>query len=606
MESRADMPTPTANIRNFCIIAHIDHGKSTLADQFLLKTGTISERDIKAQTLDSMDLERERGITIRMHPVTIYHDLNGTKYELNLIDTPGHVDFNYEVSRSLAACEGAILLVDAFQGVQAQTVANAFLAMDAGLKIIPTLNKIDLPHARPDFVIGEMETAVLTDPTEVMRVSGKAGIGIEEMLAAVVERVPPPSGNPDAPVKALIYNSHFDTYKGVVVYIRMVDGRIKPGQKIKLMRTGREYAITEMGQFRPEMQKCDELAAGQVGYFTANIKNIEYVNIGDTVTDAANPTVEPLAGYKEPKPMVYSGLYPVNNNEFEDLREALGKLKLNDSSFTYSPEVSDGLGFGFRCGFLGMLHREIIQQRLEQDSDLNLVQTAPNVTYEIKKKDGTVVTVHGPQDVPDAGLIEEFREPIVKISFLIPAENIGILMQMCTDRRGTFVRTEYLSQQRVILVYEMPLAEVIYDLYDKLKSVTHGYGTMDYEVLGFRAADLVKMDILVHGQKVDALSVIVHRSSAERRGRLILKKLREEISRHLFEVALQAAIGARVVARENIAAMRKNVTAKCYGGDITRKRKLWAKQAEGKKRMKQIGQVEVPQEAFLAVLEQDE
>jgi GTP-binding protein LepA len=451
-----------------------------------------------------------------------------------------------------------------------------------------------------------METAVLTDPADVMRVSAKSGIGIEEMLAAVVERVPPPSGDANAPVKALIYNSHFDTYKGVVVYIRMMDGRIKPGQKIRFMRTGREYSITEMGQFRPGMEKCDELAAGQVGYFTANIKNIEYVNIGDTVTDAANPTAEPLAGYKEPKPMVYSGLYPVNNNEFEDLREALGKLKLNDSSFTYSPEVSDGLGFGFRCGFLGMLHREIIQQRLEQDSDLNLVQTAPNVTYEIKKKDGTVVTVHGPQDVPDAGLIEEFREPIVKISFLIPAENIGVLMQMCTDRRGSFVRTEYLSQQRVILVYEMPLAEVIYDLYDKLKSVTHGYGTMDYEVLGFRAADLVKMDILVHGQKVDALSVIVHRTNAERRGRLILKKLREEISRHLFEVALQAAIGARVVARENIAAMRKNVTAKCYGGDITRKRKLWAKQAEGKKRMKQIGQVEVPQEAFLAVLEQDE
>jgi GTP-binding protein LepA len=600
------MPTPPANIRNFCIIAHIDHGKSTLADQFLLKTGAVSERDIKAQTLDSMDLERERGITIRMHPVTIYHEQGGTRYELNLIDTPGHVDFNYEVSRSLAACEGAILLADAFQGVQAQTVANAFLAMDAGLKIIPTLNKIDLPHARPDFVIGEMETAVLTDPAEVLRVSGKTGQGVDELLAAVVDRVPPPAGDPAAPVKALIYNSHFDTYKGVVVYIRMVDGVVRPGHKIKLMRTGREYTITEMGQFRPEPTKVEGLSAGQVGYFTANIKNIDNVNIGDTVTDAANPTAEPLAGYKEPKPMVYSGLYPVNNNEFEDLREALGKLKLNDSSFTYTPEVSDGLGFGFRCGFLGMLHREIIQQRLEQDSDLNLVQTAPNVTYEILKKDKTVVTVHGPQDVPDAGLIEEFREPIVRISFLIPAANIGDLMGMCTERRGTFVRTEYLSQQRVILVYEMPLAEVIYDLYDKLKSVTHGYGTMDYEVLGFRAADLVKMDILVHGNKVDALSLIVHRANAERRGRIVLKKLREEIDRHLFEVALQAAVGARVIARENIAAMRKNVTAKCYGGDITRKRKLWAKQAEGKKRMKQIGQVEVPQEAFLAVLESDD
>ncbi len=600
------MPTPTANIRNFCIIAHIDHGKSTLADQFLLKTGTVSERDIKAQTLDSMDLERERGITIRMHPVTIYHEHNGTKYELNLIDTPGHVDFNYEVSRSLAACEGAILLADAFQGVQAQTVANAFLAMDANLKIIPTLNKIDLPHARPDFVIGEMEQALMVNPDEVMRVSGKTGEGVEDLMAAIIDRVPPPPGDADAPLKALIYNSHFDTYKGVVVYVRMMDGQLKMGQKIKLMRTGREYAITEIGQFRPGMEKCEGLSAGQVGYFTANIKNIEFVNIGDTVTDAHNPTAEPLAGYKEPKPMVYSGLFPVNNNEFEDLREALGKLKLNDSSFTFQPEVSDGLGFGFRCGFLGMLHREIIQQRLEQDSDMNLVQTAPNVTFEIKKRDGTVMTVHGPQEVPDAGLIEEFREPIVRISFLIPAGNIGDLMGMCTERRGTFVRTEYLSQQRVILVYEMPLAEVIYDLYDKLKSVTHGYGTMDYEVLGYKPADLVKMDILVHGQKVDALSVIVHRASAERRGRLILKKLREEIDRHLFEVALQAAIGARVVARENIAAMRKNVTAKCYGGDITRKRKLWAKQAEGKKRMKQIGQVEVPQEAFLAVLESDD
>lgn len=597
------MPTPTTLIRNFCIIAHIDHGKSTLADQFLLKTGTISEREMRAQTLDSMDLERERGITIRMHPVTIYHEHNGQKYELNLIDTPGHVDFNYEVSRSLAACEGAILLADAFQGVQAQTVANAFLAIDANLKLIPTLNKIDLPHARPEFVIGEMEQALMVDPDEVMKVSAKTGVGVEELLDVVIDRVPAPNGDPEAPLKALIYNSHFDTYKGVVVYIRMIDGQLKMGQRVRLMRTGREYVITDIGQFRPGMTRCDELSAGQVGYFTANIKNIQDVNIGDTVTDAFNPTAEPMAGYKEPKAMVYSGLYPVNNNEFEDLREALGKLKLNDSSFTFTPEVSDGLGFGFRCGFLGMLHREIIQQRLERDCELNLVQTAPNVTYEILKNDGETVQVHGPQDVPDAGFIQEFREPIVRISFLIPAGNIGDLMGMCTERRGTFVRTEYLSPQRVILVYEMPLAEVIYDLYDKLKSVTHGYGTMDYEVIGYRTADLVRMDILVHGNRVDALSIIVHRSTAERRGRKVLQKLREEIDRHLFEVALQAAIGARIIARETIAAMRKNVTAKCYGGDITRKRKLWAKQAEGKKRMKQIGQVEVPQEAFLAVLE---
>lgn len=597
------MPTPTSNIRNFCIIAHIDHGKSTLADQFLLKTGTVSERDIKAQTLDSMDLERERGITIRMHPVTIYHKHDGQEYELNLIDTPGHVDFNYEVSRSLAACEGAILLVDAFQGVQAQTVANAFLAIDADLKLIPTLNKIDLPHARPDFVVGEMEQALMIDPAEVLRVSAKAGLGIDELLAAVVERIPSPAGDPDAPLKALIYNSHFDTYKGVVVYCRLMDGTVKPGQKVRLMRTGREFAVTEVGRFRPGMEKCDSLAAGQVGYFTANIKTIQDVNIGDTVTDASAPAAEPLPGYKEPKPMVYSGLYPVNNNEFEDLREALAKLKLNDSSFVYAPEVSDGLGFGFRCGFLGMLHRDIIQQRLERDSELDLVQTAPNVTYEIVKQNDEVIQVHGPQDVPDGGGIKEFREPIVKISFLIPAANVGDLMQMCHERRGTFVRTEYLSPQRVILVFEMPLAEVIYDLYDKLKSVTHGYGTMDYEVVGFRPADLVRLDILVHHNRVDALSVIVHRSQSERRGRAVLKKLREEIDRHLFEVALQAAIGGRIVARETIAAMRKNVTAKCYGGDISRKRKLWSKQAEGKKRMKAIGQVEVPQEAFLAVLE---
>ncbi|MCX8138499.1 MAG: translation elongation factor 4 [Thermogemmata sp.] len=599
------MPTPTFQIRNFCIIAHIDHGKSTLADQFLLKTGTLQEREMREQALDSMDLERERGITIRMHPVTLYYTYGGREYELNLIDTPGHVDFHYEVSRSLAACEGAILLVDAFQGVQAQTVANAFLAMEANLKIIPVLNKIDLPQARPEHVIAEMEQALLIDPAEVLRVSAKTGLGMDELMAAVIERIPPPQGSVEQPLRALVYNSHFDTYKGVVVYVRIMDGQLRVGQKVRFMRTGREFVVTEVGRFRPGMTRCEELSAGEVGYFTANIKTLEYVNIGDTVTDALRPAAEPLPGYKEPKPMVFSGLYPVNNDDFEDLREALARLKLNDSSFTYQPEVSDGLGFGFRCGFLGMLHREIIQQRLERECDIELVQTAPNVTYEILKRDGTVVTVHGPQDVPDAGQIQEFREPIVRVSFLLPAENIGAIMQLCTDRRGTFVRTEYLSPKRVMLVYEMPLAEVIYDLYDKLKSITHGYGTMDYEFIGFRAADLVKLDILVHGNRVDALSVIVHRSQAERRGRAILKKLRDQIDRHLFEVALQAAIGSRIVARENIAPLRKNVTAKCYGGDITRKRKLWAKQAEGKKRLKQIGKVEVPQEAFLAVLEQE-
>jgi GTP-binding protein LepA len=600
-----EMPQ-TQYIRNFSIIAHIDHGKSTLADQLLLKTGAISQRDFRAQVLDSMDLERERGITIRMHPVTIHYTYKGKEYELNLIDTPGHVDFNYEVSRSLAACEGVILLVDAFQGVQAQTVANAYLAIEGNLTIVPALNKIDLAMARPDDVIAEMEQAVGVSKDEVLKVSGKSGIGIEELFAAIIERIPPPPGSVEAPLQALVYNSHFDTFKGVVVYVRIMEGVLKKGMRIKLMRGNTEHEVIELGQFRPAPTVCEELSAGQVGYFMAQIKTLSDVHIGDTVTDAANPTAQALAGYKEPKPMVYSGLYPVNNNDFEDLRESLAKLRLNDSSFVYQPEVSEGLGFGFRCGFLGMLHREIIQQRLERDSELELVQTAPNVTYEVLTRKGETVEIDNPQKVPDAGLIEEFREPIVKISFLLPAANIGDLMGLCSERRGVYVRTEYLSPTRAILVYEMPLAEVIYDLYDKLKSVTHGYGTMDYEFLAYRPADLVRLDVLVHHKRVDALSTIVHRSTADRRGRKLLKKLREEIDRHLFEVILQAAIGSRIIARESIAPMKKNVTAKCYGGDITRKRKLWAKQAAGKKRMKQIGQVDIPQEAFLAVLETDE
>ena len=598
--------TDTKYIRNFSIIAHIDHGKSTLSDQLLLKTGAISQRDFRNQVLDAMDLERERGITIRMHPVTVYHTHEGKKYELNLIDTPGHVDFNYEVSRSLAACEGAILLVDASQGVQAQTVANAYLAIEHDLTIVPVLNKVDLPIARPDEVIAEMEQAVGVQAGEVLRVSGKTGAGVDELFAAIIERVPPPPGDSAAPLKALVYNSHFDTFKGVVVYVRVMDGVLKKGQRIRMMRGQTEYDVSEMGQFRPAPTAVEELSAGQVGYFMAAIKNLADVHIGDTVTDAANPTATALAGYKEPKPMVFSGLYPVDNKDFEELREALGKLRLNDSSFTFQPEVSEGLGFGFRCGFLGMLHREIIQQRLERDSELELVQTAPNVTYEVLTRKGELLAIDNPQKPPDAGQIEEFREPIVRINFLLPATNIGDLMQLCSERRGVYVRTEYLSPTRAILVYEMPLAEVIYDLYDKLKSVTHGYGTMDYEFLGYRPADLVRLDVLVHHKRVDALSTIVHRATAERRGRRLLKKLREEIDRHLFEVILQAAIGSRIIARESIAPMKKNVTAKCYGGDITRKRKLWAKQAAGKKRMKQVGQVDIPQEAFLAVLETDQ
>ncbi len=590
-------------IRNFSIIAHIDHGKSTLCDQLLLKTGAISERDMRAQVLDSMDLERERGITIRMHPVTVYHQHKGQTYELNLVDTPGHVDFGYEVSRSLAACEGAILLVDSTQGVQAQTVATAYLAIEHDLTIVPVMNKIDMAISRPADCLAEMNTALGIKADEVLGASGKTGQGVDEVLAAVIERVPAPGGTPDAPLKALVYNSHFDTYKGVVVYVRVKDGTLRTGMRIKLMRGGTEHVVSEVGQFRPAATPCAALANGQVGFFTANLKNIAEVGIGDTVTDAFNVAAEPLQGYKEPKPMVFSGLYPTNNNDFENLREALAKLRLNDSSFSYQPENSEGLGFGFRCGFLGMLHREIIQQRLERDCDLDLIQTAPNVTYEILNRKGETLIIDNPQKIPDGGQIEEFREPFVRISFLLPAENIGAIMTLCHERRGVYNRTEYLSPTRAILVFEMPLAEVIYDLYDKLKSVTHGYGTMDYEIIAFRAADLVRLDLLVHHNRVEALSSIVHRSTAERRGRAMLKKLREEIDRHLFEVVLQAAIGARIIARENIAAMKKNVTAKCYGGDITRKRKLWAKQAAGKKRMKQVGQVALPQEAFLAVLE---
>ncbi|MEI7684661.1 MAG: translation elongation factor 4 [Planctomycetota bacterium] len=604
------MATDPSLIRNFSIIAHIDHGKSTLADQFLLKTKAISERDFNNQHLDSMDLERERGITIRMHPVTIFYTVgvgaDAKTYELNLIDTPGHVDFGYEVSRSLAACEGVILLVDAFQGVQAQTVANAFLAMENNLTIVPVLNKIDLPIARPDVIIAEMEQALGIDPETVLRASGKIGLGIEGVLNAVVERVPPPKCDLTVPTRALVYNSHFDTYKGVVVYVRVMDGKITKGQKIKLMMKGQEYTIMEIGQFRPVMTPINELIAGQVGYFMAQIKGLGEVHIGDTVTDALYPATEALSGYKEPKPMVFSGLYPVNNNDFEALREALAKLQLNDSSFSYMAESSEGLGFGFRCGFLGMLHREIIQQRLERDSEIDLVTTAPNVTYEILTRHGGIIVIDNPQKVPDAGQIEEFREPFCKISFLVPTENIGVIMQLCTERRGAYIRTEYLSPSRAILVYEMPLAEVIYDLYDKLKSATRGYGTMDYEITGYRPADLVRLDILVHGKRVDALSTIVFRQFAEYRGRKLVKKLREEIDRHMFEIAIQAAVGSRVIARETISAMRKNVTAKCYGGDITRKRKLLSKQAEGKKRMKQVGMVEIPQEAFLAVLESDQ
>jgi GTP-binding protein LepA len=599
------MPDPK-HIRNFCIIAHIDHGKSTLADQFLLQTGAITARDFRDQVLDDMDLERERGITIKASAVTLQHALDGVEYELNLIDTPGHVDFHYEVSRALAACEGAVLLVDATQGVQAQTVANAYAAIDAGLHIVPVVNKIDMGQARVDDVIGEMHTVLGIVPQEVLAASGRTGQGVPELLRSIVGRVPPPPGDPQAPLRALVFDSKYDDYRGVVTYIRVVDGRIARGERIRLMQAGREYEVMELGRFRPRMSPCDELLAGQVGYCIANIKSMSDVTIGDTVCDASRPPAQSLPGYKKPKPMVFCGLYPAQNTQYTELREALDRLALNDSSFVYQPETSEAMGFGFRCGFLGMLHMEIIQRRLERESALELVQTAPNVTYEILTRNGETLTIDSPTKVPDAGDIEEFREPIVSVSFILPAENIGAIMQLCEDRRGTYKKTEYLSTTRAILVYELPLAEVIYDMYDKIKSATRGYGTMDYDVIGYRANDLVRLDILVHAKRVDSLSTVVHRDQAERRGRALAKKLRGEIERHQFEIAIQASIGSRVIARETIAPMRKNVTAKCYGGDITRKRKLWAKQREGKKRMKQVGQVEIPQEAFLAVLKAEE
>jgi GTP-binding protein LepA len=590
-------------IRNFSIIAHIDHGKSTLADQLLLQSGAITQREFREQLLDDMDLERERGITIKARAVAINYKHEGQNYELNLIDTPGHVDFHYEVSRSLAACEGAILLVDATQGVQAQTVANAYAAINANLTIVPALNKIDMQAARPDEIREEIESTLGIDPSEVLAISGKTGLGVPDIFRAIIERVPQPPGDVNGPLRALIFDSKFDDYQGVVIYIRVVDGLLKIGQKIRLMAQGTEHEVINIGRFRPRETPCDDLGVGQVGYVTANIKKLSDVRIGDTITDAHRPAAEALPGYQEPSQVVYCGLFPATHNQFEDLRTALQKLSLNDASFTFEPESSDALGFGFRCGFLGMLHMEIVQQRLERESNLALVQTAPNVTYEILTKRGETLHISNPTRIPDPGEIEEFREPVARVNFIIPADCIGSMMQLCEDRRGIYLKTEYMTPTRAILSYELPLAEMIYDLYDKLKSSTRGYGTMDFEIIGFKDNDLCRLDVLVNGAKVDALSIVVHRGFAERRGRKLVKKLKAEIDRHQFEVAIQAAIGSRVVARESISALRKNVTAKCYGGDISRKRKLLEKQKEGKKRMKQVGNVEISQEAFLSVLD---
>lgn len=594
---------PIKNIRNFCIIAHIDHGKSTLADRLLERTGTVEVRKMKEQLLDGMDLERQRGITIKAKAVTLHYKFKGELYELNLIDTPGHVDFQYEVSRSLTCCEGALLLVDSFQGVEAQTVANAFAAMDHNLKIIPVINKIDLNHARVDEVSEEMEQILGIDVDDIVKCSGKAGIGIDELLEAIITRIPPPSGDPDKPLQAMVFDSHYDDYRGAITYVRLMTGKVQRGQKVRFLRVGATYDLLELGHFVPERKQCQTLVAGQVGYLICNIRSLKDVRIGDTVSVPSEEAAEPLPGYKPPKRMVYCGLYPSDGQEFTELRDALERLAINDPSFEFQPETSEALGFGFRCGFLGLLHMEIVQQRLEGECNLDLVQTAPNVTYEIVTRAGETLEIHRPQEVPDSGDIEEFRQPIVRVSFVLPIEYIGTVMTLCQDRRGILKSNEYLSATRALVVYELPLAEVIYDLHDKLKSVTRGYGTMDYEIIGYEQADLVRMDILVNGKKVDALSVICNRGDSDRRGRAVVKKLKEEIDRHMFEVAVQAAIGSRVIARETVPAMRKNVTAKCYGGDISRKKKLWAKQKEGKKRMKSIGSVDIPQKAFMAILD---
>lgn len=593
----------TSLIRNFSIVAHIDHGKSTLADQFLLLTGAITERDFKEQILDDLDVERERGITVKARTVAIDYEHEGKTYELNLIDTPGHVDFHYEVSRSLAACEGALLLVDAFQGVQAQTVANTYAAIEGDLEIVPVINKIDLPVTRVDEVMDEIETILGLDGLSSLQISAKTGLNVEEVLKAIVEQVPAPQGDSRQPLQALVFDSKYDGYRGVVTYLRVKEGTIRKGQQIRYMKGGSVHEVLELGQFRPDMTPCNELGPGQVGYMLCGIKELSMVHVGDTVTDKSAPAEEALPGYQQPQQMVFCGMYPIDATDFERLREELQKMGLNDSSFSFQPETSDALGFGFRCGFLGMLHMEIIQQRLEKEAAVDLIQTAPNVTYQLLLKNGETQLIDNPQDVPDTGQIEEFREPIARVTFITPSDKIGVILQMSEDRRGIYKGTEYLGPNRAQITYELPLAEVIYDMHDRLKSATQGYGTMDYEIIGYRDADLVKMDILVKGVRVDALSTISHRSTSEKRGRALVKRLKKEISKHQFEIALQAAIGTRVIARETISALRKNVTAKCYGGDITRKRKLWAKQREGKKRMKQFGQVEIPQKAFLSVLE---
>jgi GTP-binding protein LepA len=590
-------------IRNFSIIAHIDHGKSTLADRFLELTGALQAREMEAQVLDSMDLERERGITIKAHPVRLnYTADDGESYVLNLIDTPGHVDFSYEVTRSLAACEGALLLVDASQGVEAQTLANAYLAVDHNLEIIPVVNKIDLPSAQPEEARRQIEEIIGLDGSHAILTSAKEGRGVKEILEAVVTRLHPPRGQAEAPLKALIFDSWYDAYRGVVIVVRVIDGEVRPGMKVRLMATAQDFEVDELGVFTPKPVAVETLGAGEVGFLACGIKNVGDAQIGDTVTDAHHPTLEPFPGFKPLKPMVFAGLYPVEGHRYQELREALEKLRLNDSAFFFEPETSVALGFGFRCGFLGLLHMEIVQERLEREFDMDLVTTAPGVLYRVTTTDGEVMEIDSPAKLPEPGNIEKIEEPVITAMVMTPAEHVGAILQLCQDKRGVQKSLEYKASDRVLITYDLPFNEVVLDFYDRLKTISRGYASLDYHVTGYWHSPLVKLDILVNGDPVDALSIIVHRDRAYERGRALVTKMRELIPRQMFEVAIQAAIGSRIIARESVKALRKNVLAKCYGGDITRKRKLLEKQKEGKKRMKRVGQVEIPQEAFLAVL----
>lgn len=593
-------------IRNFSIIAHIDHGKSTLADRLIEYTGTLTKREMEAQILDSMDLERERGITIKAQAVrSSYKAKNGEEYMLNFIDTPGHVDFTYDVSRALAACEGALLVIDATQGIEAQTLANVYLALDNDLEIIPVINKVDLPSADPDRVKHEIEEVIGIDASEAVLTSAKTGLGIEDVLEAIVAKVPAPSGISDSPLKALVFDSKFDAYKGVVLYVRVIDGRIKPGMKIKMMATNAEFEVTEVGVFKPNLVNVDSLEVGQVGFFAAAIKNVKDARVGDTVTDANNPAAEAQPGYRKATPMVFCGLYPVENSDYDNLRDALEKLQLNDASLVFEPETSVALGFGFRCGFLGLLHMDVIKERLEREYNLTLITTAPNVIYQVFRTNGDVELVDNPSNFPDPTVIDHVEEPYVNATIIVPKDYVGAVMELSQEKRGEYENMTYLDETRVMIHYALPLSEIIYDYFDRLKSVTRGYASLDYELAGYRASSLVKVDILLNGEPVDALSAIVHREKAVSRGRQLVEKLRSLIPRQMFEIPVQAAIGNKVIARENVRAMRKDVLAKCYGGDISRKRKLLEKQKEGKKRMKQVGSVELPQEAFMAILKMD-